>query len=280
PNAANRLHLGDFPSREPALSAAQAHYPNSTGCVYCTLDSRFYQAALDGLTRFKLKELARRFLVAHGLPVRRTLKQMWSDLGVWIQGTRSRCMALLEYVDNLRMWGRQRVFLFEVEDEYVEQLDHPDFIHNLEDGAYEQPAYIWDAAEPRLVHVKREGDLLIFKLVEMRKFDRLINNVMVPFEERSTNFLIINLRHRYAELRLQALTTRPRKNMRAERDLLLKELRKHLDIDGFSPIRLGKVMAAMIRKDIYPIDSITFKSGPSKNPVLLAFTQLFKYPVP
>lgn len=285
PDPENCLYLGRFKSRAAALSKAQEHYPRSSGCVYCTLSGRFCQAALDGLKSFRNRELTARFLRKHDLPVRRLLRQMWDDVEAWMNGIRSRCVDLLEYVDDLKMWGRQYVFLFEIEDECVEQLSPPDYVQNLEGGKYEQPIYIWNATEPLLVQVKRELDRVIFKLVGLRKFDLVVEGVRTPFEERSTNFFIVDLADRCAELRIQELPIGARRNLRQERDLLLKEIRRCLDTDKLHPIRLEPVMTTMIRRPICPVTSARFKAtegdgSPGTPPLIAIRNYLFRRPIP
>jgi hypothetical protein len=162
---------------------------------------------------------------------------MWDRIEEWMRGTRSRCMDLLQYVDDLKMWGRQYVFLFEVEAEYLERLSAPDFVQTVENGVYEQPIYVWNVPEPLLVHVRREQDRLIFKLVEMRTFDLFVDGASRRFEERAMNFLVVDLRDRHAELRLQELPVGAHRNVRQEHDLLLAELARHLDLEQFRPSR-------------------------------------------
>jgi hypothetical protein len=277
--------LGEFESRTPALSKAKERYANPIGCVYCTLDDRFYRAALDGLKSFRHMAFTVEFVRSRGLRVRKTLRDMWDLVEEWMAGTRAHCMDLLEYVDDLKLWGRQYVFLFEVEDDYVETLDRADFIRSLGNGGYEQPIYVWDVPEPRLVHVRREQRLLIFKLVEMRTFDLLVDDTREPFEERATNFFVVDLDDRHAELRLQELPVGAHRNVKAERDLLLAEIGKHVDLGQFRPVELEPVMTTLIRRPIYPITSTRFRAtkadGSTRPPGLLAVVNsLFKSPVP
>jgi len=285
PEAPDCLVLGDFESRAPALSAAQTHYPNSSGCVYCTLDDRFYRAALDSLKSFRHMAFTVRFLSSRGLRVRKTLREMWDELEEWMAGDRSRCMDLLQYVDGLRMWGRQYVFLFEVEAGYLEQLSRPDFVETFENGAYEEPRYVWDVPEPLLVHVERDEDRLIFKLVEMRTFDLLVDGVSRQFEERAMNFLVVDLEDGYAELRLQELPVGARRNVRAEHDLLLAEIKKHLALEKLRLIQLEPVMRTMIRRPVYRItySKLTESEAdgsPDKPGLLAIVNSRFKKPRP
>jgi len=220
---------------------------------------------------------------------------MWADIQAWLnQGDDSRCLDLLEYVDDLKMWGRQRIFLFEIngkQEEFMAQLSDPDFVRDLVGDVYDKPIYRWEADEPFLAHVKHTKDpdtgapLLVFKLIEMRNFDLLIDGKMSTYDERSTNFFVVNLKDSFAELRLQQLPTGAHRNLREERRLFEKEIKKHLGqtFDRFSPISMEPIMGEMLRKPIYTITNtefITSKGTIPGMPMLEIFTRLFKRPIP
>ena len=142
------------------------------------LDKRFCKVALDALKSFRHKKFTIEFLKRHNLPVKGSLAQMWAEIQSWVdKGDDSRCLDLLEYVDDLKMWGRQRIFLFEIngeKEEFITQLSDPEFIRNSVGDVYEKPLYRWEAGKPFLAEVKHttEADtgapLLIFKIIEMR----------------------------------------------------------------------------------------------------------------
>lgn len=235
------------------------------------LDKRFCQEALDALKSFRHTQFTVRFLNKHGLSTSKKLSEMWADIEKWLrQGDDSRCLDLLEYVDNLKMWGKQRIFLFEIngnQRELINQLSDPDEDRKLVGDLYDNPVYHWNAPKPFLAHVKHTTDpdtgalLLVFKLIEMHDYKLMIDGTAQTYEERSTNFFIINLRDGYAELRIQRLPVNANKKLKEERELLEAELRKYLDFDRFEPIPLEPIMVEMLRKPIYTIDRIILKSG-------------------
>jgi hypothetical protein len=264
------------------------------------LDKRFRQVALDALKSFRHTEFTVRFLKRQNLPVSRNLTQMWADIQAWlIQGDDSRCLDLLEYVDDLKIWGRQRIFLFEIngeQEEFTAQLSDPSFVRGLVGDVYDKPLYRWQADEPFLAQVKHATDpytgapMLVFELIEMRTFDLLIDGISKSYEERSTNFFVVNLEDSFAELRLQQLPTGAHRNLKEERRLFEKEIRKHLGrtFDRFSPIPMEPIMGEMLRRPIYPITATEFKAGkdaslgiPTLKIVLTRlFTHLFRNPIP
>lgn len=236
-------------------------------------DKRFCQSALDGLKSFRPTELTVRFLKRHNLTVDKTLALMWSRIEEWLNQdpSGSRCRELWKYVDDLRMWGRQRVFLFELEEGYTKKLSEPAYVKKIVPDLYEKAAYIWEADDPFVAEVKHEEDssthapILVFKLIENRKFKLVVEGEEKPFDERSTNFFIINLQKGYAELRLQELPTGAVRNIGEERDLFTREIGKYLDLSQLKPIDLVPVMDVMLsaRKRIYAITSSRLKFTPS-----------------
>lgn len=255
------------------------------------LDERFYQSALDGLKSYRRTDFTVRFLKQHGLPVGKSLGQMWADIREWVGSDDDRCRDLLKYVDELRMWGRQRVFLFEVEEPYAGRLSESEFVRGLVGGVYDKPIYRWETEKPLLVDIEHRVDpasgspLLVSKLVETRRYDLLIDDELKSFEERSTNFLIVDLREHFAELRIQELPAGARRSLRAERDLLREEIGRYLDFDKFTPIRMEPVMRTILRSPIYPVTSSRLKSSEADFPVgtptlTVILNRLFRHPTP
>lgn len=256
------------------------------------LDERFRKEGLDALKALRHTEFTVEFMSRHGLPTSKFLWKMWADLETWLnKGDDSRCLALLEYLDNLKMWGKQRVFLYEIKgdrDELIAKLSDPAEIKNLTGNLYDNAVYQWAAPKPFLAHVKHTRDsytnapLLFFKFIEMRDYQLVINKLQQTFEERSTNFFIVNLRDGFAELRLQRLPIHASRNLRDEHELLEAEIGKYLDIDWFEPIQLEPIMGEMLRKRIYKIKRFTAKGGKSASTKVPLLTKilpgLFRYP--
>ena len=169
-------------------------------------DKRLCQAALDGLKSYRRSQFTIRFLEKHNLPIDNNLNKMWARIENWIDNDASRYEDLWEYVDDLRLWGRQRIFLYEVEKGYAADLSDQQYVKGIVGSVYNKPLFEWEAEEPFLAkveHAEVENTVtppLIFKLIENRKYNLVIKGQSQTFEERSTNFFIINLQDRYAEL--------------------------------------------------------------------------------
>ncbi len=262
-----------------------------------SLDERFRQVALDGLKSFKHTEFTVRFLKEQDLPIKPGLKQMWAEIQTWLSpGDSSRCRALLEYVADLMMWGRQRVFLYEIKgkrEELTKQLSSPAKVRELVGAAYDNPIYRWEAKELFLGEAEHTKDpdtdapLLVLKFIQTREFDVEVDRILTSHEERSINFFIVNLREGFAQLRVQQLPTRAHRNLNRERQLLEAEIGKHLKLerfsDRFSPIKLKPIMAKIHRTPIYTVTAADFVAGKGngkKAPFLSAILAiLFKNPV-
>jgi hypothetical protein len=258
------------------------------------IDKKFYREALNALKSFGHKEFTTRFLKKIDLPVKDGLALMWNDIDDWLEGGKDiDCINLLEYVDDLKMWGKQRIYLFNIENkDTIKKLSDEIQIKQLDKvrKVFDNPIYEWQLYKPTLVHVKKAKDsqtndsLLIFKFIELRKFDFEENGAIQTSEERSTNYFIINLSKGYAELRLQQLPTRAHLNYRKEYNLFITEISKYLGVfyNSFKPLALDKVMYTMVQRPIFRITGITFVSGrKSSEPtstILLIINRLFSNP--
>ena len=129
---------------------------------------------------------------------------------------------LSDYIDELKMYGKQHVFLYELKGDhkdYLSELRDPRYIReqlrqfDLEDSLNNGKP-IWEAPEPKLAEVRhsfKEGEgLVLFKWVETRgylyrwKDDRGIPH-FTPKNERSVSFFIVNLENGAAEIRIQTM---------------------------------------------------------------------------
>ncbi len=282
-----------------------------------SFDARFYQAALDGLKAYGRIELTKRFIKKQKVPTYgKKLSEMWASIENWMDNDESRCRTLWEYVDDLRQWGRQRIFLYEVEESYAAKLSNSTDVKGIVRGVYyeveesyaarpsnptdseeivgsvhDEPVFEWEADDPFVASVKHTvaqstGDpLLVFKLIENRKYNMVIDDKFEPAEERSTNFFIINLQNRHAELRIQELPTGAVRDVLAERDQLEAVIGKYLDMKKFDPINLAPVMDVMLRVPIFDIMSsrlnFTEPAVKPNAPALVAFlNKLFRRPDP
>ncbi len=257
------------------------------------IDSRFCKVALDGLKTYRHRGFTVQFIKKNDIPSDgNTLAEMWDDIEKWLaQGIVSRCKKLLDYVDSLKLWGRQRIFLFEIENYnqgFREQLHYLDVMDKL----LNKPVYDWDTEEPFIASISEDTNphtnapILVFKIIEMRKYDVLSNGAMVPHVERTTNFFIINLQEGFAELRLQKMPPRPEKSIKDEYLLFLDLLEESLGIlfTNFLPIPMEKIMYTLIRIPVYSITSTIFKASRHENPDMptlsIVLNRLFRHPMP
>ncbi len=236
-------------------------------------DERFYTSALDGLKAYRRIEFTLRFMEEQGLDPGGTLDEMWAHIEEWIQGEPDRCRALWEYVDDLRLWGRQRTFLFQLEDDYADWLSLPENVEGIAGTLLTDPVYRWDADEPFLAQVGYRSTpdpnhpLLVFKLIENRKFDLVVEKEEKTFEERATSFFIVDMENRHAELKIQELPTGSRRDLREERRVLLELLENYLDFTRMEPISLTPVMDVLLQAPVYTVDTFKLKStGPEAGP--------------
>jgi hypothetical protein len=254
-------------------------------------DKRLCQAALDGLKAYRITEFTTRFLKEHGIPTDKNLELMWGRIEKWMDKNSSRCKALWEYVDDLRLWGRQRIFLYEVVRSYANELSNPEFVKELVGEVYNKALFKWEADKPFLAkveHKEAEGTgapLLVFKLIVNQEFNLVIDNQNETFDERSTNFFIINLKKRHAELRIQEPPTGAVRDVREERDLLTTAIGQYLDFTKFKPVDLTPVMDVMLRIPVYTITASRFRfSGPETKPnapeLVVFLNNLFRKSIP
>lgn len=261
-------------------------------------DERWQQVALEGLKSFGHTEFTVRFLKEQGLPIKPRLKKMWADVEEWLsQGDASRCRALLEYVADLMMWGKQRVFLYDIRgnrEALMEQLSSQAEVRELVGTAYDNPIYRLDDRGLFLGEAEHTKDpdtgapLLVLKFIQTREFDVEVDRILTSHEERSINFFIVNLREGFAQLRVQQLPTRAHRNLNEERQLLEAAIGRHLKLkrfsDTFSPIQLEPIMAKIRRAPIYTVISADFVAGKGikkeANFLFAILAIMFKNPVP
>jgi len=263
-----------------------------------SLDKRFQQVALDGLKSFWPAAFTVRFLRQHDLPISGPKKQMWADIQAWMAaGDASRCRALLEYVTNLKMWGKQRIFLYDIRGDreaLIEQLSSPDRVRELVGDAYNNPIYRFDDKGLFLGEAEHTNNpdtgapSLVLKFIETREFEVQVDNALTTHEERSINFFIVNLREGFAQLRVQQLPTGAIRNLNEERQRLEEAIGEHLGLDRFSdrfsPIKLKPIMAKIRRAPIYTVNRATFVAGAGAGNggsfLFAVLAALFKNPVP
>ena len=181
------------------------------------------------------------------------------------------CADLWSYIDELRLWGKQHVFLFELNGnrkQYTKDLKDPEYIKERlrkrgQEDVYGNDICYWKPSEVTLAQVKHTHNKnvnarqLIFKWIETREFRVEQDNILTTCDERSTNFFVVNLRNGYAELRLQRLPPFAIKNVQEEKRILEEEISRYLDYRRFTPVSLQPVMEMLLRKKIFPITGLT-----------------------
>ena len=242
------------------------------------------RSALEGLKSFRIKKLIIPFLDKQGLSVDKNLSDMYARVKRWMGRKADRCEALWEYVDYLRRrWGRQRIFLYEVDEDYAIELSNEENVKKKIGNVFDKPLFKWEADKPFLAGVKyAEADgsgtsLLIFKFVENRKY--IPTGQIKEFIERSTNFFVVNLKNHHAELRIQNLPTGAVKDIRQELLQLQSVIREYLDFKRMHPIDLVPIMDYLLRNPTYTIKASKLNfdkpdSAPDA-PLIVAFLNKF-----
>lgn len=174
---------------------------------------------------------------------------------------------LVEYVDELKLWGKQCVSLYTLryaEKEYLKQLLDPDYIKerlskfNLEDR-YDNNICRWKSDTPFLSEVRHNFDYenkrgkLSFKWIQTRLFEAFVGPILVTFDERSVNFFIIDIEDGSAQLRIQSLPPKSLTTIGRELQTYTQEIERLLDFHRFSPISLQPVMRESLFKKPLPI---------------------------
>jgi hypothetical protein len=186
---------------------------------------------------------------------------------------------LVDYVDNLKMYGKQHVFPHELKEgheDYLEELRDPrNVAKRLPQSDSEEPTrdpdvlwykLVWKAPKPELAEVRHsfaggQGELSL-KWVATRDFAVPVK-VQVPGgppvprfvlqQERSVNFFIVNLGDGTAEIRIQTLQPFPARDLKAELGTYRAEADSIVRLDCFTPVPVAPTIVTCLRKPILPI---------------------------
>jgi len=240
---------------------------------------KWLREALDELDHYITDPFTTDFMkkyIKYGLKILPTKKAMHNLIQRKVAGSKKppHFEDLVEYVDELKPWGKQCVSLYALrytEKEYLKQLLDPGYIKerlsefNLEDR-YNNNICRWKSDTPFLSEVSHNFDYdkkrgwLSFKWIQTRKFKELVGDRLKTFEERSVNFFIIDLEDGSAQLRIQSLPSRPLKKIEQELQAYTEEIEKLLEFHRFSPVSLEPVMKQFLFKKVLPITSWSVKT--------------------
>lgn len=214
------------------------------------------------------------FLTKFELDKPKTVKAKLELIKDSVLEQKASCEYLLEYIDGLKMWGKQHIFLFSLkkeEKDYLEKLVEPGYIENrLKElglkACYNNNICIYKTEKPFLAELLnppvQDGvdRRLIFKWIETRQYEKKIKKTIVIKEERSVNFFLVNLENGNAELRLQILQPNPFKKLEDEYAIYIEEIKKLIEFHHFSPVLLEPVMRTFFFKAILPITEWSIKT--------------------
>ena len=219
-----------------------------------------------------VRSFTTKFMRKHDLPVANSKSAMLNRIQNEIIGPKERLHFedLVEYLDELRLWGRQCVVLYALKnvgkkndgEKYLEKLRSPEYIKERlgrQKNRFNNNVCRWKANKPFLSEVRHNFDKknkrgeLSFKWVQTRQFEKLIKRTYQTFDERSVNFFIINLEDGSAQLRIQSLPDRSLTTLGEELQTYTKEIEKLLDFDHFTPVSLKPVMQEFLFKKVLPI---------------------------
>ncbi|MDH3997863.1 MAG: hypothetical protein OET90_03390 [Desulfuromonadales bacterium] len=232
-----------------------------------SFDPRLCVAALEGLKAFNNRKFTVDFLLAQGVPqgaslLKKPLLKMWEHIGEQICHDAAKCQSLWEHVDQLRLWGKQRVFLYRIDATYIRELSNPNYVRKLVGSVFNKPLFKWEALPPFLARAEYVRDpqteerLLVFKYIENRTYFKRGEHPTdgaVREMERATNYLRINLDSGHAELRMQKLQAGAENDALEERKLLEEAIGETLDMGKFKRISLTPVINVMLREPVYTI---------------------------
>lgn len=241
---------------------------------------KWLREAIGELDHYIAKPFTTDFMKKHDLPVLPVKKAMHNSIQRKIAGSKKppHFEDLVEYLDELKPWGKQcvsRYALRYTEKEYLKQLLDPDYIKerlsklNLKDR-YNNHICRWDSDTPFLSEVRHNFDYdnkrgwLSFKWIQTRRFRILVDDAYRIFKERSVNFFIIDLEDGSAQLRIQSLRSKPLKKIEQELQTYTEEIEKLLDFHRFSPISLEPVMKQFLFKKVLPITYWSIKTQKGK----------------
>lgn len=214
-----------------------------------------------------IKPFTVKFMRRHKLPVLRKKRDMLNLIQNEIIGPKERLHFedLVEYLDELRLWGRQCVVLYTLkndEEEYLEKLRNPNLVEKSlgkRKNRFNKNICRWKSNKPFLSKVehnfdekKKRGELS-FKWVQTREFEKLIGRTFRTFKERAVNFFIINLEDGSAQLRIQSLPDLSLTTLGEELQTYTKEIEKLLKFKHFTPVSLKPVMKEFLCKKVLPI---------------------------
>ena len=225
--------------------------------------------------------------------MRKTIAETLAD----VQG-KPNCSDFVSYLDEIKNWGRQYVFLFSISNDKktLSRLSSADYIKKclkeakLEDR-YNKNICFWEVPEPTLAEVKHipkkrnvRGQLS-FKWIETFRFNRVRKGAFQTFFVRTTNFFIVNLEDHSAQLRIEQPHSRSKRLLKQRFDFYIKEVNRLLGASIFSLISLDPIIKRFLRKTNLQIErwEIIFGGGkvdggptkPSKIQKLLLFFKHF-----
>lgn len=278
------------------------------GNQFAVFKSSWVDEATQTLSRYN-KSFTEKFMARHNLPVLPTKKEMKllleatilfnkgifnaGNLGIYINTVfeandrgfiKTTVLAnkkhltfkdLVEYIDELKMYGRQHVFLFTLkndQEKYVEQLANPDYVrqrlheHDLE-NRYNNHICQWEwknklpfLSEVKYIYgEKGQAEQLIYKWVETRFYWKKHDKKFIHEDERAVVFFIINLENGSSQLRIQLLQPNAGKDLEEEFNLYRKAIKQILEFDHFKTMPLLPAMKIFLDKRLFPLRYFSFK---------------------
>jgi hypothetical protein len=219
-----------------------------------------------------IKRFTTRFMKRHRLPVQNSKTAMLNRIRREIHNPKKSptFKDLIEYLDELKMWGRQCIVCYTLRNArktklgktYLGDLRNPDYIEKRlgkQRNRFNNHICRWESNRPFLSEVKHNYDAkkergeLSFKWVQTRRFTRMIGNHLQIFRERSVNFFIVNLKDGSAQLRIQVLPNNSLTTLTRELRTYKKEIEKLLGPRHFTSVSLKPAMKELLVKRVLPI---------------------------
>ena len=173
---------------------------------------------------------------------------------------------LVDYLDELKFFGKQRIFLYSLKGEHVNYLDDLNDTQHIkkqiaeheQQDVFNNGKLVWRASEPQLAEVKHHYEngrgKLIFKWIQTRYYIQDGGFPVITGSERSGSYFVVDLENGEAEIRIQSLKSKSLVSIRQQFDLYVEEIKKYINLDKFNPLNLEPLINKYLVK---PIDHIT-----------------------
>ena len=225
--------------------------------------------AMETLDHYNTRPFTTDFMKKYNIPIKKSMTKssMHKKIKQKINSKKSPFFHdLVNYLDELKMYGKQHVFLYTLkraQSDYLNKLRKSTYVKNRLKiyrlmFLYNNKRMVWNSQNPKLFEVEhsyyKEKGELVFKWVETRRFFKNVtknpNNPprFIIKTERSVAFFLVNLKNGNAEIRIQCLQSRSTRTLKQELETYKNEIKKFVEFHLFSPISMEPVICTLLGK--------------------------------